>query len=132
MSRNLPCLISSGFVLLLLANAVSAAAGSLDDPTRPPGKRVYNSVVKQKSNGWRLASTLISPERRSAIINGRRVTVGDRVNGARVLEIQPAWVKLQTGKGDIQIGLRVSGKITKTVRMSGKITKTVSMKNENE
>ena len=105
----------------VLASNVCAKAGGLDDPTRPPGKRAQSSAGKQKSSHWRLASTLISPERRSAIINGRRVSVGDRVSGARVMEIHPAWVKLKTSKGVIQLSLSSPKVMKKIVNVNAQV-----------
>lgn len=90
-------------VLVLLLN--TAMAVSLEDPTRPPGATVIRAGKTVTKPSWVLSSTLISPERRSAIINGKQVTLGDRVNGARVVEIEPAAVKLRNRGGEFSIRL---------------------------
>lgn len=83
-----------GAVLALtLSGFVSPAlAADSDDPMRPPG----SSVLQKSSNvvHYYLSSILISPQRRTAIINGKRVGVGDRVGSARVESIQGNEVKL--------------------------------------
>lgn len=84
-----------GALLLVLAAGFAAAlrAGSLPDPTRPdylagPARAVVSTP------GWRVTAIIISPNRRLAEINGRTVETGDRVGGARVLEINAYSVKL--------------------------------------
>jgi len=78
-------------LLLLCLSAPGAAA--LEDPMRPPrGATVSDD---KPTIPFVLSSTLIARERRSAVINSRNVGVGDSVDGARVLEIQPAQVRLQ-------------------------------------
>lgn len=64
-----------------------AAAAGLPDPTRPnfdPGPRA----------GYRLRSVLVSPVRRTAVINGRDVSVGDLIGRARVVHIGDDGVRL--------------------------------------
>lgn len=78
-----------------------AAAGDplagLPDPTRPtpatpaPGPATEDKTVLQ--------STLISPHRRLAIINGRRYRPGDALDGARIVAIRPYEVVLQDAGG---------------------------------
>jgi len=86
---RLPTLLA---ILLLLACGQSAMA--LDDPMRPPTASTVRSSTSTGS-GYTLSSTFIARDRKSAIINGRQVSVGDRIDGARVLEIMPTQVQLQ-------------------------------------
>ena len=79
-------------LLLILAAAHPHAAAS-GDPTAP-GWRSGSS--NPSSGAWQLHSTLIGPERRSAIINGQSVAVGDRIAGARVARIDADEVHLDT------------------------------------
>jgi hypothetical protein len=70
----------------------------LDDPMRPPDMRlVKGSAGSAMGNGFNahLSSTLITKGQRSAIINGQNVSVGDRVAGAKVIEIMPTEVVLR-------------------------------------
>lgn len=80
------------FLLLFL---VAGSAAALDDPMRPPGSAGFAAGTASGGPQFVLSSTLIARERRSAVINGRRVGVGDNISGARVIEIQPSQVRLQ-------------------------------------
>jgi len=85
-----------GLALWLALGAAPALAGeALDDPTRPshlPAPAVAGTTA---TPGWRVDSIIVSPARRLAVINGRSVGVGERVGGARVLEILPYEVRLE-------------------------------------
>jgi len=69
------------------------------DPTRPPSAKPARKTVKPKSRTpryhWRLSSTLVSEDRRSAIIDGHVVGTGDHIHGALVMEIQPSLVRIR-------------------------------------
>lgn len=74
----------------------SFAKAQLDDPTRPPS--IAEGAVSETEAvdaSWDLSSILVSPERNIAIINGKTVTSGDVLSGAKVLSIQEAGVKLR-------------------------------------
>lgn len=71
---------------------------ALEDPTRPPtadAKTSYVTPKKNKRSRWTLHSTLVSSSRRTAVINNRVVSLGDRINGATVVSIQPSSVRLR-------------------------------------
>jgi len=75
--------------LVIVVQGVKAS--SLLDPTRPPGITYQQRVsVIKKQTLWRLSSTLISSNRKSATINGKLVRQGDSINGAKIIDIQ-AW-----------------------------------------
>jgi hypothetical protein len=57
----------------------------------------------------------ISEQQRIAVINGRRVSVGDRVGGATVIDIQPGHVRLRYRQEEMAIDL-VPGGIRKQFR----------------
>lgn len=80
-------------VALVLAVALTPAAAQEADPMRPP-QTAPETTAKPAPRYYHLSSILISPERRSAIINGRRVSVGERVGGARVVTILGSEVTL--------------------------------------
>lgn len=91
-------------VLLVLAIPGLALAQPLPDPTeRTSMQRV--ATGNAVSTSWVLESTLVSADRRVAVINGNVVTVGDRVDGARVVEIGPFAVRLRTGDGNVVLTL---------------------------
>ena len=88
---------------MILAGAGPTAqadpAAALFDPTRPQGWQAPE--VTQDGQGepaaavLKLQGTFNMAGRRSAVINGRRVGVGDRVSGAEVIEISKDRVVLQ-------------------------------------
>lgn len=78
-------------LLLLWLSAPGAA--TLEDPMRPPRGAMVSD--DKPATPFVLSSTRIAHEHRSAVINSRNVSVGDSIDGARVLEIQPALVRLQ-------------------------------------
>lgn len=84
---------------------VMPAQAVLEDPTRPPSANVSknSSPKKQTRPRWMLTSTLISAGRRTAVVNDQVVSRGDRVNGARVMSVQPSIVRLRIGKRDITL-----------------------------
>ncbi len=80
----------SGLVPLALASALS-------DPTRPANRDTAGSVrkVMPDNRAWVLSSTLVAPQRRVAVINGRLVSEGELVDGAKVIEIRKLKVLIQ-------------------------------------
>ncbi len=73
-----------------------APAVPLDDPTRPPAAQSSEThEVVHEPIRWMLNSTLVSAQRRTAVINDRVVGVGEKINGARVMEILPMAVRLR-------------------------------------
>jgi len=72
----------------------------MHDPLQPPG---YQDPARSASSAsedrfdpgaWRLVTTMVSGERRAAIINGRNVREGGSVGGATVLEIRNGRAQL--------------------------------------
>jgi hypothetical protein len=107
------------FALCYLCSLALPLQASLDDPTRPPlGHPVNtNSGAKKKISGprWILNSTLVSPQRRSAVINDQVVAKGDRVDGAVVVEIEPNRVRLNANGREVTL-VMLSKTITRPVR----------------
>lgn len=99
------------------------AATGLPDPTRPPsrhaGKHVSSPV--SEASQWHLTMTRISGNDRVAVINDRLVSVGGRVDGARVLAIRPAAVLLEKADGRFTVQLsRASVKRPSAVEGEGR------------
>ena len=81
--------------VLLLASATAAAQGGLGDPTRPTSLSEPDSAAAAAQGPrWRLQSTLVADSRKLAVINGRTVGQGGRVDGAQVVEIRQDGVTL--------------------------------------
>lgn len=111
---------------------------SATDPTRPP--MVDNTILKpvvaktekvnvpatkvKKRKGWRLRSTLVSTERRTAVINNKVLMIGDKISGATLVDIQVGKVQIRVKgkirtlnliKKDVKINVReISHKVTRT------------------
>ncbi len=67
---------------------LSANGGALIDPTRPAIPiQITPGRPAGMHSGWSLDSTLVAPDRRVAVINGKQASEGESVDGARVIEI---------------------------------------------
>lgn len=102
---------SQTLLMLPFLLPVVVAAESLPDPTRPYGHDAQPEtiIIEEPSSGpgvtWNLTGIRIAADRRSAILNGRIVRVGDRVDGAEVLEIDPAGVLIRHENQRIRLNL---------------------------
>lgn len=90
--------LSGGLALALLATSWAAAEG-LPDPTRPPSGLAGSAAggMAEEEKGPVLQSVLISSGRKSAIIGGQVVSLGEKFGEARVVKITESEVVLQTG-----------------------------------
>lgn len=82
-------------VAVLAVGVQQAAADNLPDPTRPAGMGASSAVSGRSA----LQTTIVSPGRSLAVINGRTIGVGDTVGDAVVLEIRPYEVVLKSRAG---------------------------------
>jgi MSHA biogenesis protein MshK len=96
--------------LMLLAGAVvvlvgaGAAAETLPDPTRPPAFLFVpadgeTAASESARGGLVLQSVLIGPDRRTAIIGGRHLDVGDRVGEFTLVKVDATQVLLKGPEG---------------------------------
>lgn len=92
------------WLALLLAMAPAALAEVLDDPTRPPGYRLPGSG-KATVRGWHLSGIWIRDGQRLALINGRMVRPGQRIDGAQLVSVGPTGVRLRKGERIITVRL---------------------------
>ena len=82
------------------------AAQGLPDPTQPPagiydmqgGGQGAATVTRPRANNG-LQSVIISPQRRAAIINGTTVELGEKIGGAKLIEVNEGGVVLQGNRG---------------------------------
>ncbi len=99
------------------------AEGGLSDPTKPPAYQAVSAGVASTGTAgavaapqWVLKSILISPTRRSAILNGRAIKKGEQLDReVTVLDILPGSVLLKGAEGEFSVNLlpisvKVSGK----------------------
>lgn len=97
-------------ILVLLALPVKVGAEGLVDPTRPYGATAgvaYDPVA----HGPVLQSTMVSPLRKSAMISGKRVRIGDAYEGAVITEITSYEVRMT--KAGRETTLRLQPKMAK-------------------
>jgi len=81
------------------AGTVTLADGeTLKDPTQPFDWAKPKQRTKAKQS-YKLNYLLYASERKQAIINGKTVTVGDHVSGAKVLKITESSVHLLVKDG---------------------------------
>ncbi len=96
-------------VLFFGLSTAQLAHAELGDPTRPPDLDVGSFETFLSGDvPIEVTSILIAPERQIAIVNGLAVAVGDSVAGARVLEILPHAVWLETSEGEIEVPISAS------------------------
>ncbi len=80
----------------LLLAALPAEA-ELADPMRPSWSLPAGPVTETPAGALRVSAVFISGERRIAVVNGRRVRVGDSVAGAYVSRIERDRVSFRRG-----------------------------------
>lgn len=90
--RQRTLLVVSGLFLTL--SATSALAWY--DPMRPQGDGAA-ALKSEPETPLSLTSILMAHQRRVAIVNGRVITEGDRINGYRVVSITDRQVELEKG-----------------------------------
>jgi len=88
--------------LPLAAWPAAHAQSVLSDPTRPPNvlpgaPRDASRPSEAPAPASRLQSVLISPQRRLAVIDGRTVPLGGRVDDATLVQIAETHVTLRRG-----------------------------------
>jgi MSHA biogenesis protein MshK len=93
--------LTKRIALATLACALSAVgpvcAENLPDPTRPADTPAASAGVPGASAEGVPQVVRISNDRKSAIIGGQNVRVGDTYNGARVVNITESGIVLKSG-----------------------------------
>lgn len=98
---------------VFFAAAVHADAwGDLPDPTRPYRAAASRPVT---SDSGMLQTTVVSPTRKVAVINGVAKQIGDRVGDATIVDIRPYEVVLRNARGSTT-SLRLLGHRIKAPR----------------
>lgn len=107
-----------------LLAAIPAVAGEVKDPTRPPSltPAVAPAAAPSATRPWRLSSVLISPDRRVAVIDGNVLRLGERIDGAELVEIQSHAVKLRRGERFFTIDMSANVKEPATTAGKGATT----------
>lgn len=92
--------LAAGLTLALFS--LTLAAQPLRDPTRPPPGAFAVSKAGGKPDARKsmmLQTVLISPQRRTVVISGRVMSIGDTMDGYRLVEIREAEVVMKGSKG---------------------------------
>ncbi|MGB5260845.1 MAG: hypothetical protein WBO34_10025 [Gammaproteobacteria bacterium] len=82
--------------LALFAGQLLAGEPVLTDPTRPWNTHGYDQRQTPGNGSLTLSSTLVSRDRRVAVINGHHVSEGETIGNAIVVEIRKNDVVLQS------------------------------------
>jgi MSHA biogenesis protein MshK len=82
------------FLSVLLCLVAWHDAVALNDPTRPSGYAAPAGVAAKPGEVLRLESVLIGRDRRVAVINGKTCSVGDSIDGARLVAIHADGAEL--------------------------------------
>lgn len=89
-------------VTAVAASPAAAAQATLPDPTRPPAASADEGARAASARDGRplhrLQSVLIAPERKLAVIDGRTVLLGGRIDDATVVAITETGVTLRRGE----------------------------------
>lgn len=102
-------------LLVILLAFLAGPVIALDDPTRPPGYALPSSKGGASGPFWHVSAIRIAAKNKSAIVNGRTVSVGNRVDGATVIDIEPTEVTLK--KAGKQFSVRLfAHSVKKTTR----------------
>ena len=92
--------------VLLAALGAGNAFGAelLPDPTRPA---TFGAAPRAaaKAPSYSVSSVVIGSDRRLAVVNGKTVSEGDRVDGARVVAVLAGGVRLQRGGREFTVEL---------------------------
>lgn len=102
--------------LTIACVAMNVGAGQFADPTRPvdAAPEFAGSADARASHGPVLQSTVVSPARTVAVIDGKTVGVGDKVNGGTIVAIRP--YEVQINKAGREVTLRLVQKFATTVK----------------
>jgi len=104
--RNAFTILTGATVLLLVSMSSDAVAEVLRDPTRP---YTAPELFQQAQPVFKVNAIIVSSKRQIAIINGKRVGVGEQINGATVISIEKRELVLDVGGRKIVLQLNNGG-----------------------
>ena len=106
-------------LMLLLSFSLSAfithaADLKLQDPTKPI---VYtsNKTNKKMMTSFTLSEIRITPKHKQAVINGKRLSVGNKIANYQLKKIEVGYVILVNAKGNLRLNLINSRVIRKSL-----------------
>ena len=97
-------------ITTLLFSAPLLAQSNSDDPMRPPVETAIKGMVKKSAKStraatYRLSSIRIARNQRSAMINGKMLTTGERIGDAILTDIQANHVTLRVAGKKVTLSL---------------------------
>ncbi|MDH5217713.1 MAG: general secretion pathway protein GspB [Gammaproteobacteria bacterium] len=93
-------------IFALFASVLNAAGlSSLSDPTQPDINLTPDNRDKTNKGLFSLQQTIVSPQRKAAIINGKVMQIGDRIGDATLISISADKVFLQRQRKLIELRL---------------------------
>lgn len=97
-------------ILVIALAGLAHAQGAPRDPTRPPTQAEIDAWFGDASGQrerarFSLQSILLAPDRRIAIIDGQRLRVGERIDGAQVRVIEAGRVVLERDGETIELDI---------------------------
>ena len=102
--------LAAGLLFAIGAVGASGVSGAEEkperDPMRPFGAVSVNGAVPSASGPrFAVTSVLIAPTRRVAVINGKPLQLGDVVDGAEIVAIEPGIVRLREHGTELVLSL---------------------------
>ncbi|SHJ78768.1 hypothetical protein SAMN02745165_03174 [Malonomonas rubra DSM 5091] len=94
-------MVNRFLLILLLLAPVCAGAAKLQDPMRPLGYQVPAAKqqpageAEKKQREWRLGAVLIAADRSVAVINGQSLQLGEKLEGFKLIKVEPDSATLQ-------------------------------------
>lgn len=103
------CLLVLIVTAAMTLGLVPAASAEPDrDPTRPYSAQAIPSPGS-RNTAFNVSAIFVSTARRVAIVNGQRVTEGDSINGAVVVEISKNALRLNLNGKELTTRLLPAG-----------------------
>lgn len=106
--------------LFALLCSLSVLAEPLRDPTRSPDQQPGSLATEAQAEpigqgrNWRLQAVFIQASGRQAIASGHTLSIGQRIEGVRVLAIEPDHVLLADTDGEFRLRWPSHQRITRT------------------
>jgi hypothetical protein len=104
--------LSPSQILLLMLLPLCVNSAELRDPMEPYGYRSAGDIPLESIQNtpldgitFRLSGIFVGPKGNSAVINDRRVYVGEQIDGAQLVTIDPHAVELELQGEKIKIEL---------------------------
>jgi len=103
-------------LLIICASLAASALAQVPDPTRPADVAAADAAAGDAGRGVQMVMIRSPGKKPGAIINGRYVETGDKLDGKRVLKITETEVVLQGNDGRDVVKLTPAAEKTPTIK----------------